>query len=102
MVLIGAITTTRGILLFITQIVGGIAASAIVLALFRGGLLVETTLEPGTSVAQGCIIEMLLTAQLVFTIFMLATENHSGKFMTPVGIGLSFFISELTGKPLLS
>jgi aquaporin rerated protein, other eukaryote len=45
---------------------------------------------------------MILTAQLVFTIFMLAAEKHAGTFIAPVGIGLSLFIAELTGKsPIL-
>lgn len=98
MVLIGAITVFRGILLFITQIVAAIVAAAIVNALFTGGLNVSTTLNATTSVAQGTVIEMLLTAQLVFTIFMLAAEKHTGTFIAPVGIGLSLFIAELTGE----
>ncbi|KAK6425951.1 Aquaporin-1, partial [Oleoguttula sp. CCFEE 5521] len=42
-------------------------------------------------------IEMFLTAELVFTIFMLAAEKHKGTFLAPVGIGLSLFIAELSG-----
>ena len=100
MVLIGAISLLRGILLFITQIVGGIVAAYIVQALFKGTLAVSTTLGGGTTIAQGVIIEMLLTAQLVFTIFMLAAEKHAGNFIAPVGIGLSLFSAELTGSSL--
>jgi aquaporin related protein len=99
MVLIGAITFTRGVLLFITQIVSSIVAAALVSALFTGGLNVSTQLNSTTTLAQGAIIEMILTAQLVFTIFMLAAEKHAGTFIAPVGIGLSLFIAELTGKP---
>ena len=40
---------------------------------------------------------MFLTAELVFTIFMLAAEKHKGTFIAPVGIGLSLFIAELMG-----
>lgn len=40
---------------------------------------------------------MFLTAQLVFTIFMLAAEKHRGTFIAPIGIGLSLFIAELMG-----
>ena len=40
---------------------------------------------------------MFLTAQLVFTIFMLAAEKHKGTFIAPIGIGLSLFIAELMG-----
>ena len=98
MVLIGAISITRGILLFIIQIVAGIVAAYIVQALFQGQLAVSTTLGGGTTIAQGVIIEMILTAQLVFTIFMLAAEKHQGNFIAPVGIGLSLFIAELVGE----
>ena len=98
MVLIGAISIIRGILLFIIQIVAGIVAAYIVQALFQGQLAVSTTLGGGTTIAQGVIIEMILTAQLVFTIFMLAAEKHQGNFIAPVGIGLSLFIAELVGE----
>lgn len=86
MVLIGAISWVRGILLFIIQIVAGIVAAYIVQALFQGDLAVSTTLGGGTTIAQGVIIEMILTAQLVFTIFMLAAEKHQGNFIAPVGL----------------
>lgn len=102
MVLIGAISITRGILLFIIQIVAGIVAAYIVQALFQGQLAVSTTLGGGTTIAQGVVIEMILTAQLVFTIFMLAAEKHQGNFIAPVGIGLSLFIAELVGKSFTS
>nr|POE90235.1 aquaporin-5 [Quercus suber] len=97
MVLIGAISIVRGILLFIAQMLGAIVAAYVVQALFTGELNVSTTLATTTTIAQGVIIEMLLTAQLVFTIFMLAAEKHTGNFIAPVGIGLSLFIAELTG-----
>jgi aquaporin related protein len=42
---------------------------------------------------QGLFIEMFLTAELVFTIFMLAAEKHKGAFIAPVGIGLSLLLS---------
>jgi len=84
-------------LLFIVQIMGGIAASALVSCMFPGPLNVETTLGGDTDVVRGLFIEMMLTAQLVFTIFMLAAEKHKGTFIAPVGIGLSLFVAELTG-----
>lgn len=79
MCLIGALPWIRGALLFITQILGGLAAAGLVQCMFPGQLNVRTTLGGGTSVAQGLFIEMFLTAQLVFTIFMLAAEKHKGK-----------------------
>ncbi|KAK4543368.1 hypothetical protein LTR36_005511 [Oleoguttula mirabilis] len=97
MCLIGALPWVRGVLLFATQLLGGMAAAALVACMFPGPLNVQTTLGGGTTHVQGLFIEMLLTAQLVFTIFMLAAEKHKGTFMAPVGIGLSLFIAELTG-----
>jgi aquaporin related protein len=46
-------------------------------------------------VAQGVFIEALCTAELVFTIIMLAKEKHRATYIAPVGIGLSLFIAEL-------
>ncbi|KAJ4383650.1 Aquaporin-1 [Didymella sp. IMI 355093] len=99
MCLIGALPWIRGCLLFFVQILGGITAAALVTCMFphQGKINVRTTLDGGTSVVQGLFIEMFLTAQLVFTIFMLAAEKHKGTFIAPVGIGLALFIAELTG-----
>lgn len=94
---IGALPYLRGILLFASQILGGMTAAALVACMFPGPLTVQTTLGGGTSVVQGLFIEMLLTAELVFTIFMLAAEKHKGTFIAPVGIGLSLFVAELVG-----
>ncbi|KAI0378310.1 aquaporin-like protein [Hypomontagnella monticulosa] len=97
MMLVGAMDYIRGPLIICSQIIGGIAASAVISGLAPGPLNVRTTLGGGTSVAQGLFIEMFLTTQLVFTIFMLAAEKHRATFIAPVGIGLSLFIAELMG-----
>ena len=97
MMLVGATAYVRGALIIVAQILGGIAAAAVVEALFPGPLAVRTSLGGGTTVTQGLFIEMFLTAQLVFTIFMLATEKHQATYIAPVGIGLSLFIAELMG-----
>ncbi|KAI4287841.1 MAG: hypothetical protein L6R35_002901 [Caloplaca aegaea] len=94
---VGALPWVRGGFLTVSQILGAITSAAVVAALFPGPLNVRTSLLPGTSLAQGLFIEMFLSAQLVFTIFMLAAEKHKATFIAPVGIGLSLFIAELTG-----
>ena len=96
--LVGALPWIRGCLLGVVQILGGIVAAAIVSCLFPGNLTVGTKLSGGTSIAQGVFIEMFLTAELVFTIFMLAAEKHRATFIAPVGIGLALFIAHLTGQ----
>jgi len=95
--LIGAVPFARGGLVFIAQMLGAMASAGVVATLYPGPLNVSTTLSGGTNLAQGVFIEMFLTAQLVFTIFMLAAEKHKGTFIAPVGIGLSLFIAELAG-----
>jgi aquaporin related protein len=93
---IHVVSYLRGLFIFIAQLAGAIAASAVVLAL-QGSLDIATDLGPNTSVPRGLFMEMFLTAQLVFTIFMLAAEKHRATFIAPVGIGLSLFIAELMG-----
>ncbi|KAK5938698.1 Aquaporin-1 [Knufia obscura] len=95
--LVGAVPFGRGAFVFIAQMLGAMASAGVVKALFPGPLAVTTNLGGGTNVAQGLFIEMFLTAQLVFTILMLAVEKHKGTFLAPVGIGLSLFIAELGG-----
>lgn len=103
MCLIGAIGWMRGLVVFISQILGGIAAAGIVSCLFPGPLDVITGLSStptalvSTSIVRGLFIEMFLTAELVFTIFMLAAEKHKATFIAPVGIGLALFICEMAG-----
>ena len=97
MCLIGAMSWFRGLLIALSQVVGAIASAGVVSALFPGPLVIRTSLGGGTSIVQGLFIEMFLTAQLVFTIFMLAAEKHKATFIAPIGIGLSLFIAELTG-----
>lgn len=87
----------RSILVAISQVIGGIAAAAVVKAIFPGKLAVDTALSPGTSIWQGFLIELFLTFQLLVSIFMLAGEKHAATFMAPIGIGLTLFIAELSG-----
>ncbi|KAL1649155.1 Aquaporin-1 [Diplodia intermedia] len=96
MCLIGAVGWFRGLLIFVTQMVGGIAAAGIVSCLYPNALNVRTQLR-NTSIVRGLFIEMFLTFMLVFTVFMLAAEKHKGTFLAPIGIGLALFIAELSG-----
>lgn len=97
MVITGTLPALRGALLFPAQMLGGIVAAALVSCMFPGPLAVQTTLTNGTSIAQGLFIEMFLTAELVFTVLMLAAEKTKATFIAPVGIGLALFVSELAG-----
>ena len=81
MVLVKSLDYFRGSLLFIAQLCGSLLASALVRALFPTPLNVGTTVSDGTSLARGVFIEAILTAELVFTIFMLAKEKHRATYM---------------------
>jgi aquaporin related protein len=74
--LTGAIGFIRAVFLFFSQVIGAIAASALLLGLFPTRVNVRTTLSQGTSIQRGLFIEMFLTAELVFCILMLAKEKH--------------------------
>ncbi|KAH7146399.1 aquaporin-like protein [Dactylonectria macrodidyma] len=95
MVLVKGVSVARGICLFVAQILGSMLASVVVLYLFPETFNVRTTLGGGASTVQGIFIEAILTAELVFTIFMLAKEKHRATFIAPVGIGLALFIAEM-------
>ncbi|KAI9933529.1 hypothetical protein ASPWEDRAFT_174690 [Aspergillus wentii DTO 134E9] len=95
--LVGGLSPIRGVLVFIAQLVGGIASAGVVSALFPGDLNVTTRLGGGASISQGLFIEMFLTSQLVFVVIMLAVVKHKSTFLAPVGIGLSFFVTEMIG-----
>ncbi|KAF2440650.1 aquaporin-like protein, partial [Karstenula rhodostoma CBS 690.94] len=93
--LVGAIGWVKAFLLILAQIMGAIAAAAVVSGLLPGPLAVRTTLSDGVSVTRGIFIEALCTAELIFAIFMLAAEKHRATFLAPIGIGLALFIAEL-------
>jgi aquaporin related protein len=98
MALIGAVGWLKAALLIVTQILAAIAAAAVVSGLFPGPLAVRTTLSRNTSVVHGLFIEVFLTFELIFCIFMLAAEKHRSTFLAPLGIGLALFIAELAGR----
>lgn len=58
---------------------------------------VQTSLGSGTSTTQGTFIEMFLTAQLIFTILMLAVEKHRATPLAPVGIGGALSLGHFIG-----
>lgn len=98
MALVGALGWAKAFLLIIAQIVGAIAAAAVVSGLLPGPLAVRTTLSSGVSLTRGVFIEALCTAELIFAIFMMAAEKHRATFLAPVGIGLALFITLLSGE----
>jgi aquaporin related protein len=79
MLLTKSLTMVRFFLLLVAQLAGSIFSSFLVSVMFPTPLNVRTTLSADTSLVRGVFIEAVLTAELVFTIFMLAKEKHKGK-----------------------
>lgn len=97
MVMVRSLSYTRGMVLLTAQIAGCIFGSFLVSVLFPTPFNVGTTLSADTSLVRGVFIEAILTAELVFTILMMAKEKHKATFMAPVAIGLALFVAELVG-----
>ena len=58
MMIVGAVPYIRGCLVVVSQLLGGIAAAAVVSGLTPGPLNVRTSLGGGTSPVQGLFIEV--------------------------------------------
>jgi len=99
--LVGAVPGRRAVLVFLSQMLGGIAAAGVVSATFPGPFPLNVRLGGGTSIVQGLFIEMFTTTQLVFTVVMLAVVKHKATYLAPVGIGIALFIGNLCSKSTL-
>lgn len=92
----GGIDIVRLVLVIVAELAGGIAASGLVVGLLPGnGIAATTGLGDDISVVRGLFLELFLTAELVFVIFMLAIEKHRATAVAPVGVGLALFIAEM-------
>jgi len=92
-----AIPPVRFALCLPMQLIAAIAAAAATDGLFPGPLMVANTLAADVSHTQGVFIEMLLTAQLVLAVLLLAVEKHKATFVAPIGIGASLFAGHMIG-----
>jgi aquaporin related protein len=103
MVIAGTLPPIRGLFLFPAQLIAAMAAGGLVQVMTPGDIgATNTTLSPGTSVAQGVFIEMFMTAELVFVVLMLAAEKSKDTFLAPIGIGLALFVAMMGGRLPLS
>ncbi|KAG2086728.1 aquaporin-like protein [Suillus cothurnatus] len=86
--LVGLMNPVRFVLFCIAQLVGAIAASALLFALTPGPLY-------GINSFQGVFIEMFLAATLALAVLMLAAEKSQVTPFAPIGIGLTLFVGHL-------
>ncbi|TGO23362.1 hypothetical protein BPAE_0135g00220 [Botrytis paeoniae] len=98
LVLIGAVSPTKALILIPAQLVGGSLAAAAVKGIIPGDdILFAVSLGPAVTDVQGLFMELLLTFMLVFTILMLVAEKTKSTFVAPISIGFSLFIGHLVG-----
>ncbi|KAG7193282.1 uncharacterized protein KQ657_001045 [Scheffersomyces spartinae] len=95
LVLAQAIPPIRGVVMFIAQLLGGLAAGGMAAALTPGKVLFANALGGGCSIARGVFIEMFATSILCTTVLFLAVEKQRATFMAPFVIGVALFVGHL-------
>ncbi|KAJ4418359.1 Aquaporin-1 [Gnomoniopsis sp. IMI 355080] len=98
--LAGAFNWVRLLCVIPMQMAGGVLAAGLVSAMFPGELQAGSSLSDSTTPAQGFFIEMMITAELVMTIIMLAVVKSRASFMAPLSIGLALFIGHMIGASM--
>ena len=101
LMLVGVVSPVRFVLFCIAQLIGGITAAALILALTPGTLqskyvcrcslhisvtdsMLSTSLAQGINPAQAVFIEAFITAALCLAVLMLAAEKHIATPFAPV------------------
>ncbi|KXT08896.1 hypothetical protein AC579_8462 [Pseudocercospora musae] len=95
----GVLSITRAALLIPVQLLAGVTAAAVVRIVLPIGDIgrVYTALTPGTSIAQGLFLEMLLTSLLVIVAIIFVPRTGALSFMAPLGIGIALFVGIFAG-----
>ncbi|EHN01334.1 Aqy1p [Saccharomyces cerevisiae x Saccharomyces kudriavzevii VIN7] len=94
-----AISPTRCVVMWFSQIIAGMAAGGAASAMTPGKVLFANSLGLGCSRSRGLFLEMFGTAALCLTVLMTAVEKRETNFMAAFPIGISLFIAHvaLTG-----
>ena len=90
-----AITPTRCVVMWIAQILGGMAAGGAASAMTPGPVKFDNGLGLACSRTRGLFLEMFGTAILCLTVLMTAVEKGESNFMCALPIGISLFIGHL-------
>ncbi|KAL3228642.1 Aquaporin-1 [Nakaseomyces bracarensis] len=89
------ITPVRCIVMWIAQMLGGMAAGGAAKGMIPGPVLYANTLGNGCSRTRGLFLEMFGTTILCLTVLMTAVEKGESNFMCALPIGISLFIGHL-------
>lgn len=95
LVLAGAVSPVRGIIMGIAQIIAGMAAAGAASAMTPGEILFANSLGGGCSRSRGVFIEAFATALLCLAVLFTAVEKSRVTFMAPFVIGIALFLGHL-------
>ncbi|ODV94520.1 hypothetical protein PACTADRAFT_51343 [Pachysolen tannophilus NRRL Y-2460] len=95
LVLARAIPPFRGLLMFIAQMVAGMAAGGAASAMTPGDVLFANSLGADCSKGRGLMLECFGTYVLCITVLFMAVEKHRATFTAPFAIGIALFIGHL-------
>ncbi|AJV94124.1 Aqy1p [Saccharomyces cerevisiae YJM1549] len=90
-----AVSPTRCVVMWVSQIVAGMAAGGAASAMTPGEVLFANSLGLGCSRTRGLFLEMFGTAILCLTVLMTAVEKRETNFMAALLIGISLFIAHV-------
>ncbi len=90
-----AVSPTRCVVMWVSQIVAGMAAGGAASAMTPGEVLFANSLGLGCSRTRGLFLEMFGTAILCLTVLMTAVEKRETNFMAALPIGISLFIAHV-------
>lgn len=90
-----AITPTRCVVMWLAEIVGGMAAGGAASAMTPGPVLFTNALGLTCSRSRGLFLEMFGTTILCLTVLMTAVEKRETNFMAALPIGISLFIGHM-------
>lgn len=89
------IPVPRAIVMWLAQMVAGMAAAGAVSAMTPGEIKFANSLGGGCSRSRGVFIEAFSTAILCSTVLFMAVEKHRATPMAPLSIGVALFIGHL-------
>lgn len=90
-----AITPTRCVVMWVSQIVAGMAAGGATQALTPGPVLFTNALGLTCSRTRGLFLEMFGTTGLCLTVLMTAVEKRETNFLAALPIGVALFIDHM-------
>lgn len=95
LVLAGAVPPIRGAIMFLAQMIAGMAAAGAASAMTPGPIAFANGLGGGCSKARGVFIEAFATALLCLAVLFMAVEKARATFMAPFVIGIALFLGHL-------